>query len=254
MKKKILNFALFALVTIMTLSSCQKKQEPVSSNGKSNIPKSKSMTGTTPMTIGQEHNYILEKYDKAYGTPSKTRRNSMSDVRTIIRNLTQIAIQEGVMIQPNDIEAYLDIEIDQMVIDGFFDGNNMMKSLPELAANAELKIQNQSIRGTINSIHNYNGSLAGFLSFANNQLDALQNLSASDQETVANYTSVLNESAQYWTVQQNNQQIFSIGSIAQADADGAVTGFNAAMRCGYWWLANAYAGYYSARCSLAAAQ
>jgi uncharacterized lipoprotein YajG len=254
MKKKILNFALFALVTIMTLFSCQKKQDAISSNGKSNIPKSNLMTGATPMTLGQEHNAILEKYAKAYGIPSKTRRNSMSDVRTIIRNLCQIAIQEGVMIPPNDIEAYLDIEIDQMFLDGFFDSNNMMKSLAELAANAELKIQSQPIRSKIHIIHNYNGSPAGFLTFANDQLDALQNLSASEQETVANYASVLNESNQYWTVQQNNQQIFSVGSIAQADADGAVTGFNAAMRCGYWWLANAYAGYYSARCSLAAAQ
>lgn len=254
MKKSILYYCLIAITSSSMFLSCQKNEVQNTSDKKN---KFQTITAILPVTTdpGQYHNNIINEYESRWGIEYSEYHVTVSEVVTIFERVYQIAQDNGDFSDTANVHNYAVLEVNDLIAEGFFDNTigylkgNM--DLNEIMAN---NVSNTSIRAVFLNINNYESD-EGFLSYASEQLNTLTGLSQTEQENIDGYSSVLNSSFNLWKGKAAPAQLLEYTKVvAQADAQGFDEGFRAAIKEGYWLIAEPYAKYHAAAVSLAAAK
>lgn len=195
MKKTSITLSVIMLLVTGIFIGCRKDAVNMPQKNPTSINKqsaNRMITGTP----GELHNYILGEYHTQYGFT--TSNLTIAQVRDVIKHCTEIAIAAEILDNTVNPDDYADAMIQKKIDLGMFNNSGTYKTISENLSIMETQVTNAAIRTAIHNINNYSGNNAGFIAFAQVEINGLQNLNPDEQEMIDGYMSVLSNSFDYW--------------------------------------------------------
>lgn len=245
--KKIVLIISFATTLI---TSCTKQGTQSEAANKQNT--TQAITTLAPPTVGQQHNLVLEAYEEQHGFPFSATTLTYAQVETIMHNVNQICIDQGILTNI-DVNTATENTMSEFENLGLFNVNNALKSKSDILDILQNAMPNTTIKAAQVNIRAYSGS--NFPGYVNSELDGLLTssaLNASEVIMIEGSKDIFNYSDSFWggyVTANEFQRIadewgFNYGFYSAKSA-GLIDGLATATGIYYAAKFSAIAGYYS---------
>jgi hypothetical protein len=138
--------------------------------------------------------------------------------KEMTKEFIKLLVEDGVLPDATEIDAYADEEMNNEWNQGFYNSDSTMKTTEEIIKIHIAANSNSSIRIAFENISDYGSSSNRFISFVDQQLDQLQNLSEAEQVEIEGVKSVFTSSHRFWTESQTMGFGFRLQWASNADA------------------------------------